>query len=118
MSLTRHPAMTQEQADKLHAQLRDISNRGASVTLQDSRVTAVQNWIFATLGGSMLLVCAWVGNSIQELNVNVAKLSSQAQYKERVDEAQDARLSIYDDRLRNVEREVYSGGGGRGRASK
>lgn len=83
-----------------------LANTGARITMADPRVTSWQNWIFAAIGATLLLLGGWVGTSINDLNKNMVKVIEQNTYAERTNSAQDARLSIYDDRLRAVERQI------------
>ena len=83
-----------------------LSNSGARISMTDPRVTSVQNWIFAGIGGTLLLLGGWVGSSISKLNENMAKVIEQNVYSQRVDDNQNNRLDIYDDRLRAIERQV------------
>lgn len=83
-----------------------LANHGARITMADPRVTSVQNWIFASIGAVLLLLGAWVGQSISELNKNMAAVLAQNAYGQRINDAQDARLDIYDGRLRAVERQI------------
>lgn len=83
-----------------------LANTGARITMADPRVTSVQNWIFAGIGGTLLLLGGWVGTSINELNKNMTKVIEQNAYGQRVNDAQDNRLDSYDTRLRAVERQI------------
>lgn len=103
MSITRPSTLSEEEMSKL---MERLANHGARITMTDPRVTSVQNWIFASIGAVLLLLGAWVGQSITELNKNMAKVIEQNAYGQRVNDAQDARLDIYDERLRQVERQV------------
>ena len=103
MSLTRPPTLSPEEMEKL---IERLANHGARISMTDPRVTSVQNWIFAAIGGVLLLLGGWVGQSISELNKNMAAVLAQNAYGQRVNDAQDTRLDIYDGRLRAVERQL------------
>ncbi len=70
----------------------------------DRRVTRAFEWLSGIFASLLVIVLVWVGSSITELNKNVAILVQQNRQAERVNDSQDARLTIYDDRLRQVER--------------
>jgi hypothetical protein len=101
MSITRPPTLTDEEMQKLLSQLAD---RGARITMTDPRVSATTNWLLASIGGIFLLVGGWLITSVNTLNEKLATVIQQNAYGERIDANQDARLDIYDARLRAVER--------------
>jgi hypothetical protein len=72
----------------------------------DRRVTRAYEWLSGIFASLLVIVLVWVGSSITELNKNVAILVQQNRQAERVNDAQDSRLNIYDDRLRMVERAI------------
>jgi cell division protein FtsB len=106
--------MTPEENKRLEQLL---GQRGASVVYQDARVTRATNWLLAAIATGLLAgfwsMLASV-NQVKEQNATlVAKMEfMQQQFRDLKDQntainaAQDARLSIYDDRLRTIEREV------------
>lgn len=101
MSLTRPSSLSPEEMEKLLSQLAD---RGARITMTDPRVSATTNWLLASIGGIFIIVGGWLITSVNTLNEKLAAVIQQNAYSQRVDDAQDARLSGYDDRLRAVER--------------
>lgn len=100
-------SMTQEEREKLIA---DLERRGARISIHDPRLTGLQNWILAAIGSLGIGVGAWLASNVAELNKSVAVLIQQNQFQQAINQNQDNRLSIYDDRLRAVEREFYQGG--------
>lgn len=103
MSITRPSTLSEDEMNKL---MERLANHGARITMADPRVTSVQNWIFAGIGATLLLLGGWVGTSITELNKNMIKVIEQNAYAERTNIHQDNRLEIYDARLRAVERQI------------
>jgi hypothetical protein len=103
MSLTRPTAMTPEEADKI---MKDAMARGASVLVSDPRVTAVTNWLLGVIALGLLSGFWSMFASINTLKEQNATLIANMSYLQRVNDSQDARLSIYDDRLRAVEKAV------------
>jgi hypothetical protein len=101
VSITRPSAMTPEEIEKI---LRAVADRGASIQVTDPGLTAAKNWILsaigiAVIGGYVSLISAV--NSLKEQN---ATLIAEIKFQQQVNTSQDTRLSIYDDRLRAVER--------------
>lgn len=82
----------------------EISNKDAVV--MDRRVTRAFEWLSGIFASLLVIVLVWVGSSINELNTKMAIVIEQNSYAQRVNDAQDARLTIYDDRLRQVERSI------------
>jgi hypothetical protein len=104
MPIDRPPGLSPEEMDKL---LERLANRGARLELQDPRVTAGMIWIVAAVGGIFITLCGIGITKLNTLNENVVRLIEQNAQEARTNDAQDARLSIYDNRLREVEREQY-----------
>src|SRR3954466_10429078 len=103
MSLTRPTAMTPEEADKI---MKDAMARGASVLVSDPRVTAWTNWLLGAIALGLLSGFWSMFASINQLKEQNATLIAEIRFQQQVNAAQDNRLSIYDDRLRAVERVV------------
>jgi hypothetical protein len=60
----------------------------------------------ASLGVVAVGVVGWVAVSINELNVNVARLVTRLDSKEFRDDTQDTRISRAEDRIENLNRNV------------
>lgn len=106
--LTRPPPeITSEEAERM-------VQRGARIVVTDPRITQATNWILGSCGAVMIMFLAWIASSVDslknqnaELRQQNATLIAQIAYMQRVNDNQDSRLTIYDDRLRAVEREFY-----------
>jgi hypothetical protein len=103
MSITRPTAMTPEQAEKI---MKEAIARGASVLVSDPRVTAWTNWLLGVIALGLLSGFWSMFASINQLKEQNATLIAEIRFQQQVNAAQDNRLSIYDDRLRAVERVV------------
>lgn len=108
MGITRPPTLTPEEMDKL---LERLANTGAKLTMTDPRVSAIHNWLLATIGGVLILVGGWMVTSINALNQTMVKVVEQMKTSERINDAQDRRfdnqdrrIESFDSRLREVER--------------
>lgn len=108
MPITRPPTLSPEEMDKL---LERLANTGAKLTMTDPRVSAIHNWLLATIGGVLILVAGWMVTSINALNQTMVKVVEQMKTSERVNDAQDRRfdnqdrrIESFDSRLREVER--------------
>ena len=108
MPITRPPTLSQEEMDKL---LERIANTGAKLTMTDPRVSAMHNWLLASIGGVLILVGGWTITSINALNQTMVKVVEQNKSAERTNDAQDRRfdnvdrrMDTFDSRLREVER--------------
>lgn len=106
--ITRPPTLTPEEMDKL---LERLANTGAKLTMTDPRVSAIHNWLLASIGGVVILVGIWMVSSINELNASMVKLIEQNRSLERTNDAQDRRFDHmdrrqdgFDSRLRDMER--------------
>lgn len=103
MSITRPTAMTPEEAEKI---MKEAISRGASVLVSDPRVTAWTNWLLGVIALGLLSGFWSMFASINQLKEQNATLIAEIRFQQQVNAAQDNRLSIYDDRLRAVERVV------------
>jgi hypothetical protein len=95
--------MTQEEAEKI---MKEAIARGASVLVSDPRVTAWTNWLLGAIALGLLSGFWSMFASINQLKEQNATLIAEIRFQQQVNAAQDNRLSIYDDRLRAVERVV------------
>jgi hypothetical protein len=103
MSITRPTAMTPEEAEKI---MKEAIASGASVLVSDPRVTAWTNWLLGVIALGLLSGFWSMFASINQLKEQNATLIAEIRFQQQVNAAQDNRLSIYDDRLRAVERVV------------
>jgi hypothetical protein len=90
-----------EKIDRLFSMM---AERGARINVTDKRVTDTTNWLLATIGVVFLAVGGWLISSVNRLSEGLATLVQQNAYSERIDDAQDKRLDIYEGRLRDIER--------------
>ena len=74
-----------------------LKSGGASVTVQDPRVSSWNRWIATLMGGIALLVMAWVATSINDLNATMSRLVAQ-------NEAVVSILGDHSDRIKELER--------------
>jgi hypothetical protein len=93
--------MTPEEAEKI---MKEAQARGASVLVSDPRVTAVTNWLLGVIAFGLLSGFLSMFSSINQLKEQNATLIAEIRFQQQINQAQDSRLSIYDDRLRAVER--------------
>jgi len=101
--ITRPPTLSPEEMERLLAQLAD---RGARITMTDPRVSATTNWLLGSLGAVGIVVGGWLIQSVNRLSEGLAVVIQQNASSQRINDAQDSRLSNYDDRLRTVERAI------------
>lgn len=108
MPITRPSTLTPEEMDKL---LDRLANTGAKLTMTDPRVSAIHNWLLASIGGILILVGGWTISSVNTLNQTMVKVVEQNINTGRINDAQDRRfdnmdrrLDQIDSRLRDVER--------------
>jgi hypothetical protein len=88
-------AAMEERIEKL------ITSGGASVTVQDPRVSSMTRWVATLMGGIALLVMAWVATSINRLNETMSRVVTQ-------NEAIMATQADHSDRLKELERRNVS----------
>jgi hypothetical protein len=108
MPITRPSTLTPEEMEKL---LERIANSGAKLTMTDPRVSAVHNWLLATIGGIIIIIGGWTITSINDLNNTMVQVIEQNKNADRTNDAQDRRfdnndrrMDGLDSRLREVER--------------
>ena len=79
--------MSEERITRLEeAMAKLLESGGANVTLQDPRVSQVQNWLIGLVGAGIIMALGWMANSVDNLNRNFAAI---AQWKEYVDRRLD-----------------------------
>jgi outer membrane murein-binding lipoprotein Lpp len=112
MSITRPTAMTPEERERI---MKEAIARGAQVLVSDPRVTSWTNWLLGAIALGLLSGFWSMFESINQLKEQNATLNANVQFLQQqfaelramnaqINAAQDTRLSIYDDRLRAVER--------------
>lgn len=74
-----------------------LTSGGASVTLQDPRVSTMTRWLAGLFGSLALAVMLWVANSINRLNETMSRVVTQ-------NEAIMAIQADHSDRLKELER--------------
>ena len=57
-----------------------LESGGASVTVQDPRVSQVQNWLLGLVGAGIIVSLAWLASSVDSLNRNFAALTEWKAY--------------------------------------
>lgn len=87
-----------------------VQTHGASISFQDARLTKGLYWLLGVAFTAILTVNLQSQAATQEklnaLSEQNATLLAELKYQREINQAQDARLSIYDDRLRAVERQI------------
>jgi hypothetical protein len=98
--------MTPEEIERL-------TKSGVNVQLFDPRVTRGTNWILGLVGAGLVTFLISLNEKQEAQNAQLSALREQnavliAELKnqQQVNQAQDSRLNIYDDRLRAVEKVV------------
>lgn len=90
--------MSEERIAALESALERLAEAGGgSVTVQDPRVSSVQNWILGAVGAGIVMALAWGANSINRLNVTMERVITQ-------NAAVIATLSDHSDRIKELER--------------
>jgi hypothetical protein len=90
--------MTDARLEALEERVSELlTSGGASVTVQDPRVSSMTRWIATVMGGVALLVMGWVANSINRLNETMSRVVTQ-------NEAIMATQADHSDRLKELER--------------
>lgn len=103
MPITRPSTLTQEEMDKL---LERLANTGAKLTMTDPRVSAIHNWLLASIGGVLIIVGGWTISSINSLNQTMVKVVEQNRTAERTNEAQDRRFDNMDRRIDSLDQRL------------
>ena len=103
MSITRPSTLTPEEMDKL---LDRLANSGARLTMTDPRVSAIHNWLLASIGGVIILVGGWTITSINTLNQNMVKVVENYKSADRTNDAQDRRFDNTDRRLDQLDSRI------------
>lgn len=70
----------------------------------DRRVTRAYEWLSGIFASLLVIVLVWLGSTLTEMKEQQAVFINEMKYVQRVNDAQDSRLDIYDGRLRSVER--------------
>ena len=60
-----------------------LESGGASVTVQDPRVSQVQNWLIGLVGAGIVITLGWLANSVDNLNRNFAAMTEWKVYTDR-----------------------------------
>ena len=99
--------------DRLHPEdIEAIAERltqgGATITVQDPRVSSVNRWLYTVFGATFTGVGLWLVASVNTLNVNVERLivqmaSQQQQTSQRFTSTENA-LGDLSDRIKDLER--------------
>ena len=92
--------------DDQHNEVRGGKGGGASIQMFDPRVSRGLAWLFGLLGTLAVAVLCWVAMSINQLNVNVAKVVTRLDAKEATDNAQDVRITRTEDRIEDLTGDV------------
>jgi hypothetical protein len=74
-----------------------LSRSGASVTVQDPRVSGAFRWLAGIFATIVVMVMVWVASSINRLNETLARVATQ-------NEALIRTMTDHSDRLRDLER--------------
>jgi hypothetical protein len=87
---TRQPAIITEA--QFAALLAAFERRGASVTVSDPRVSAVQAWIFGLVGTGVVGAALWGAQSLSELNLTVTSAVARQEQQGRVQDDHEQRI--------------------------
>jgi hypothetical protein len=79
--------VTDDRLTALEGRVAELLQGGASVTVQDPRVSQVQTWLIGLVGTGIIIALGWLANSVDSLNRNFAAMS---QWKEYVDHRLDS----------------------------
>jgi hypothetical protein len=101
--ITRPPTLSPEEMDRL---LERLADRGARITMQDPRVTSVQNWILTGIGTSLLGLVAWGVNSINELSKTLTVVVTQNDYRDKWVGRIETHVEAVDSRVVDLERKA------------
>jgi hypothetical protein len=103
---TRPSSMTPEEIERL-------TKSGVNVQLFDPRVTRATNWILGLVGAGLVTFLMSLNAQLSSQNAELgalreqnAALIAELRNQQQINQAQDSRLNIYDDRLRAVEKVV------------
>lgn len=68
--------MSEERISALEQAIERLSEQGgASVRVEDPRISRVQNWILGIVGMGIIGTLGWLANSVDNLNRNFAAIS-------------------------------------------
>lgn len=101
--------MSEERITRLEeAMAKILESGGASIQLQDPRVSTVNRWLYGVFGTVFTGVGLWLVSSVNTLNVNVERLivqmASQSQQTQQRFTSTDASISDLSDRVKDLER--------------
>ena len=115
MSITRPPAMTPEEAERM---ISEAQRRGANIRMEDPRFTALMYWFLGIVGtalvagiGLILSSQSKTNDTIAQINQNIAIMIQRQDFNDRVNaqqdkhmEAIDTRVDRHSERLNSLER--------------
>jgi hypothetical protein len=90
-------SQTRLHPDDIELIVAKMAGGGATVTVQDPRVSNLTRWIATLMGGVALLVMGWVATSINRLNETMSRVVAQ-------NEAIVSILGDHSDRIKELER--------------
>jgi hypothetical protein len=101
--------MTEERITALERNVEELLNAGgASVTIQDPRVSALTRWMFGSLGTLAIGSILWGVKSINDLNITVQRVVTQmaeeSKRRDYQDQAYLTALADHAERLKELER--------------
>lgn len=103
-------ALSDRQVEIISRQLQRVleasGQRGAQVSVQDPRFTQMIYWFLSAITFAILGGFSWQLSTLSDLRQQNAVLLTKLEAVQLINSAQDVRLSIYDDRLRAVEKAV------------
>ena len=103
MSITRPSTMSQEDLDRF---MEKLARHGASVKIDDARVTSFQTWVLATIGITLVGVGGWGIKSINDLNQTMTVVVTQNAYRDKQLQRVEDHVEILDGRVVILERKV------------
>ena len=66
--------MSEERLSALETRISELTG-GATVTVQDPRVSQIQTWLIGLVGAGIIVVLGWLANSVDNLNRNFAAIT-------------------------------------------
>lgn len=85
------------------------ANRGASIRMEDKRVSQALNWLYGVFGTAFIGLGLWIGTSINELNLNMARVLVKMDQQKSTDDGQDSDISALKADVRELQGKTFRG---------
>lgn len=82
---------------------------GGSIRMEDKRVSAALNWLYGIFGAAIIGVGLWIGTSINELNLNMARVLVKMDQQKATDDNQDDAIAALKADIRVLEGKQFRG---------